>query len=435
MSLTHSIAGKLFRIIFSVYFAVTALVTAAQLAAEYREAERRFHAELNSLEATFRNGIDDAVWHFNRDGLSKILHGMLQTPVVLGVEVRDRSGVVLATAGTTTPSLTSDDPVGWFAEPISVTFPVVYNDENRQRHHLGSWTAFSNRSLVFERLAYRLSSIIVASSIKALILLTVFLIVVDRVLGRPLKRLRRELTALNTGPEADGGRVSLGLSGHNELTLVEETLNATLDRLGRSNRDLRDLAAAQERMIAERTRELQAANAELAWLSETDPLTGLRNRRKLETALTDEWRRHQRTRRPLSAIMLDVDYFKAFNDAYGHRAGDDCLQRTAEIIASCLRRPGDIAARYGGEEFLILLPETDAQGAAAVAETIRVAVAAAAMPHACSAAAEIVTVSLGAATATFDGLGPDTADSLIDWADRALYAAKGAGRNRACTAD
>lgn len=432
MSLTHSIAGKLFRIIFSVYFAITALVTLAQLAAEYRDAENRFFAEMQSAGATFGHGIDDAVWNFNREGVNKILRGMLNVPVIVGVQVRNLQGGELAAAGVVPSAPATGESL--FSQSITWTFPCVYKDEQGGVHQLGAWTVFSDRTLIVERLRYRIVSIIIASAIKASILLVIFLLVVDRVLGRPLKRLRHELTALNDRPDADGARISLGVGGRNELTLVEETLNATLDRLRRSNQDLRELTAAQERKIGERTLELQAANAELARLSETDALTGLSNRRKLETGLADEWRRHQRSGKPLSAIMLDVDHFKAFNDAYGHRAGDDCLRRVAEVIAAAVRRPGDIAARYGGEEFLILLPETDTAGALAVAEAVRAAVAAMAISHAYSPTDKVVTVSLGVAGAAFDEtMRLESPDRLIDLADQALYVAKESGRNRVCS--
>lgn len=432
MSLTHSIAGKLFRIIFSVYFVITAAVTAAQLVAEYRETEERFYAELKSVEPTFREGLADAVWHFNRDGLNKILNGMLQSPVVLGVEVRDRRGVALATAGRApgAPPAGRLAPAEWLHEGFSLTFPILYQGDDGDSRQLGDWVVHSSRALVVERLEYRVTSIIIASSVKASILLVIFMLVVDRVLGRPLKRLRAQLIAVNSAAGEGEGRVALGITGRNELTLVEETLNDTLSRLRRSNQELRELTAAQERKITERTQELQIANRELERLSETDALTDLANRRKLEMALADEWRRRQRSRSPLSAIMLDVDHFKAFNDAYGHRAGDDCLQMVGRILAAAARRPGDLAARYGGEEFVMLLPDTDAAGAMAVAESIRRAVVEAATPHGRSTTAAVVTVSLGVATADWESEWPSSPDDLIDAADHALYAAKAAGRNQ-----
>lgn len=433
MSLTHSIAGKLFRVIFSVYFAITAVVTAAQLVAEYLETEARFYGELKSVEPTFREGISDAVWHFNRDGLNKILNGMLQSPVVLGVEVRDRRGVILAAAERdfgATAAVSHLAPAEWLREGFSLTFPIIYQGGDGASRQLGDWVVHSSRALVVERLEYRISSIIIASAVKAAILLVIFMLVVDRMLGRPLKRLRAQLMAVNNAAGDGDAQVSLGITGRNELTLVEETLNDTLSRLHRSNHELRELTEAQEQKIAERTQELQIANRELERLSETDALTDLANRRKLEMALADEWRRRLRSRSPLSAIMLDVDHFKAFNDAYGHRAGDDCLQMVGRILAAAARRPGDLAARYGGEEFVMLLPDTDAAGAMAVAESIRRAVVEAATPHGRSSTAAVVTVSLGVATADWESEWPSSPDELIDAADNALYVAKAAGRNQ-----
>ncbi|WP_029010314.1 diguanylate cyclase [Azospirillum halopraeferens] len=166
----------------------------------------------------------------------------------------------------------------------------------------------------------------------------------------------------------------------------------------------------------------------LRQLSFLDGLTGIANRRRFDEVLESEWRRCARSRAPLSAIMIDVDHFKTFNDLCGHHAGDVCLRAIARTLAGQVHRPGDLMARYGGEEFVCLLPETDAEGAARVAEALRAAVEAAAIPHPDSPAAPCVTVSLGHAT-----LVPEPGRSpgrLLALADEYLYAAKKAGRNR-----
>ncbi len=188
---------------------------------------------------------------------------------------------------------------------------------------------------------------------------------------------------------------------------------------------------ALEDQVAERTLQLERANEQLQMLSALDPLTGIANRRRFEEALDGEWRRALRDRLPLSLIMIDIDFFKDFNDACGHQAGDDCLQRVAGAIREALTRPGDLAARWGGEEFAAVLPSTPWRGAAAVAEALRDRVEAMAIPHP-RAPRGVVTISLGAATAIPEE--KSSPESLVATADEALYRAKRAGRNRIETA-
>ncbi|MBW6392058.1 GGDEF domain-containing protein [Billgrantia antri] len=169
---------------------------------------------------------------------------------------------------------------------------------------------------------------------------------------------------------------------------------------------------------------------ELEELSYQDGLTGVANRRLLDSSLEAEWASARRNGHPLSFIMLDIDCFKQYNDHYGHLAGDDCLRRIAHILGSSILRPRDLLARFGGEEFALVLPETDREAARGVAERCRAAISDAAIPHRASDISHLVTVSMGVATATpVSG----TPASLIEQADRRLYRAKQAGRDRIVT--
>ena len=159
-----------------------------------------------------------------------------------------------------------------------------------------------------------------------------------------------------------------------------------------------------------------------------DGLTGLGNRRRFDEALRAAWSRCATERKSLALIMLDVDYFKRYNDHLGHPEGDACLQRVAEVLARLVAIPGTLVARYGGEEFVCLLPEADALRARALAEHLRSEVHAMAMPHPASDAAEVVTLSLGVASAR-PVAGGEPLD-LVKKADARLYEAKQAGRNR-----
>jgi len=193
-------------------------------------------------------------------------------------------------------------------------------------------------------------------------------------------------------------------------------------------RRFRRRAASLEALVAERTAQLSAANELLAELSRTDPLTGLANRRALESRAEEEWRRATRAGTGLAVIMLDVDHFKAYNDAAGHLAGDECLRQIAEALRRHAQRPADLLARYGGEEFACLLPGLERDEACAHAQRLRATIEELALPHPSSPIGPVVTVSIGVAW--------DTPAVHADWrgvlaaADAALYRAKQSGRNR-----
>jgi diguanylate cyclase (GGDEF)-like protein len=167
-------------------------------------------------------------------------------------------------------------------------------------------------------------------------------------------------------------------------------------------------------------------------LTMTDGLTEIANRRRFDQHLDQEWRRCARMQTPLSAIMVDIDYFKAFNDNYGHSAGDDCIRDIAQTLAAIPIRAGDLIARVGGEEFACLLPGTDGEGASTIAGRLLDAVNDLAIPHAWSNVAGKVSISAGVGTMVPTGGGDP--QELIKLADEKLYEAKNSGRNRVAAA-
>jgi diguanylate cyclase (GGDEF)-like protein len=186
------------------------------------------------------------------------------------------------------------------------------------------------------------------------------------------------------------------------------------------------LAGYLARLISQRDRLV----AMLQQLARLDALTKLDNRRSFDERLMIEWRRAVRSKRPLSVLFIDIDHFKEYNDSYGHQAGDAALTAVARCIGAKLRRPADFAARYGGEEFVVVLPDTDEDGAHVVAQTLRRAVSALDITDV--AGGRRVTVSIGAATWTAHAA--REASAILKAADEALYLAKAAGRNTVFTA-
>jgi len=217
-------------------------------------------------------------------------------------------------------------------------------------------------------------------------------------------RVVRRLEQLNTNvlKQMQGKPAAHQISGHDEIAAIA--------------RSFQFFAAT-----------VKQQQQELELLSYTDSLTGLANRRALELRLTEQLSQAQRQQWPLSLLMIDVDCFKAFNDHYGHQAGDSTLQEIATILQQGFNRATDIVARYGGEEFVVILPNTNKTGALAIAHQLQELVGQAAIPHEHNLAAPYVTISIG--IAALDRAAPADYDLILRQADNALYLAKGAGRN------
>ena len=223
----------------------------------------------------------------------------------------------------------------------------------------------------------------------------------------------------------------------------QQTIKRRITDLLRQQRENHALIWEQTEALDEKGRALETANARLHQLSMIDGLTQVANRRRFDESLHEEWRRAQRAsgdritdrhgtaHEHMALLLIDIDYFKQYNDHYGHLAGDACLQEVAQLISGGIRRSGDLVARYGGEEFAVLLPATPLAGAFGVAERIRQAIWRRALPHEASPFGR-VTICIGVADTQGTGCAGET--DLIRLADAALYAAKKNGRNQAMQA-
>ena len=180
-------------------------------------------------------------------------------------------------------------------------------------------------------------------------------------------------------------------------------------------------------------RDMNRLNRKLEDMSNQDGLTGIPNRRRMDYLLEQEWRRAIRDRSAIGALMIDIDYFKPYNDTYGHGAGDECLKEVAVLLHSAVNRPADLVARYGGEEFLALLPQIDLPGLETVGEKMRRIISDQKIIHGTSATADHVTISLGGVVMNAPEAGSSWKE-MLDMADQMLYKAKQAGRNRVVAA-
>jgi diguanylate cyclase (GGDEF)-like protein len=247
-----------------------------------------------------------------------------------------------------------------------------------------------------------------------------------------LARLQNENQSLHTALLASNERAAL-LQDHvdrlgskltNELRerhATEEKLQEVVHKITREKQDLEILVQILIDQGDDSAQEGEKARI--------DGLTQIANRRRFDEYLAQEWSRHIRMQLPLSLLICDVDHFKLYNDRQGHQAGDECLKSVAKAINQCYRA-GDLVARYGGEEFAMVLPQTNRTGAVQVAERVRSAVAAAALPHPASPVCDRVTVSIGVGSVTPTPQTPSDPRVLIQQADHHLYRAKQLGRNQ-----
>ncbi len=212
--------------------------------------------------------------------------------------------------------------------------------------------------------------------------------------------------------------------------LLSFRFSESFQTIKRQDKELRNHQDNLEQLIKERTSALEKANKRLKALTMIDGLTRIANRRRFDEYLEVEWSRMRREKKPLAIIISDIDYFKKFNDNYGHQAGDECLKKVAATIQKSISRPGDLVARYGGEEFCAILPDTTLEGAERIGEKMRQNVESLEILHEHSKAGKFVTISSGVICQIPD---PDSSyKALVEKADQNLYTAKKKGRNRIC---
>lgn len=242
--------------------------------------------------------------------------------------------------------------------------------------------------------------------------------VISRSILSPLSKLIATMQLAQAGNYA----VRVAHDGNDELTVLSHQFNEMAGRIEHTYEQL-------EVRVAERTQALEQANRQLAALSLTDSLTGIANRRRFDDVLVNEIHRAARSLQPLALMMIDVDFFKSYNDYYGHQDGDVCLRQVAQLLQSYVRRAGDMVARYGGEEFVLLAADSDVGPTLDLAEDIRQGVEALALPHLKTPLSSgCVTISVGVVVIVPDDR--QSMASFIRMADQAMYRAKNTGRNQ-----
>jgi diguanylate cyclase (GGDEF)-like protein len=310
-------------------------------------------------------------------------------------------------------------------------------DPNGAGESVGTLALYGDERMLWRRMNDEMLDIGLTQLVQSLLLAGLMMLVCNRLVTDHVRSIAQHLAALNPSnlhqplrlERVDcGDELTLLVGGVNQL---QNNLQDYLQRQQRYENELADHRDHLAEMIQARTRELQAANVQLEALSRTDALTGLANRRHFDTVTQTEFLRAQRTGQPLCLLLCDIDFFKRYNDRYGHAAGDTCLRVVANAMRDCLGRAGDLLARIGGEEFAILLPATAEPQACMLAERLCRTVETLRIEHEAAEGASHVSLSIG--VAELDPAADAGFSLLFRHADQALYLAKGRGRNQVAT--
>lgn len=387
-------------------------------------------AELSLIDQVFQRTLSKAIWEMDRESLQTQLDSVAQVAAVGRVEL------TILRAGRTPEIMEQRRP----QQPASHLAPtlqrmLVYVPYEGVEETVGELILEGDERVLWQRLYGEVASIVVTQIIQSLLLAGLIMWMFNRSVTVHVQHIARHLEQLSPANLKHILRLERSTERRDELSLLESGVNDLQDKLSayldRQKQDEQELAARSDQLaglVEERTAELREANKRLEELTRSDPLTGLANRRHFDELKEVEFRRAQRLGQPLSVLMCDVDFFKRYNDTYGHALGDQCLQAVAGTLKSVFARAGELVARMGGEEFAVLLPGCDANNARKAAERLRKAIATLAVAHADSPVAAHVTLSIG--VAQFDPETTDRFDQLLQRADQALYRAKSQGRDR-----
>lgn len=434
-SVARSLGGRLV-LATLVFCALFILVSVGVLTISAWNAGRvRMDAELAQIEQIYSTTLSKAIWELDREALQMQVQSTMGIPSVGKITVR-------VTLTNRTAELFESAHEGWAGggwAPVRRK-ALTYVPYPGAQEAVGELVLYGDEDVLWQRLRSELATIVIAQLLQSLMLAGLIMLMFNRMVTVHVQRIASHLARVR--PSNLAVQLHLGRSRQrpDELTQLESGVNqlqsslaSYLKRQQLYEQELADHRDRLAQLVDERTAELQAANERLQKLARTDPLTGLPNRRHFDEARTTEMRRARRNGQSLSLLVCDIDFFKGYNDHYGHAMGDRCLCAVALALQAQLGRAGDMVARIGGEEFGVLLPSTSRSAAYKLAERLREAVAACAIEHLHSEAAKVVTISVGLAVLEPGATGDF--EALFQEADEALYRAKAAGRNRVAGPD
>jgi diguanylate cyclase (GGDEF)-like protein len=388
------------------------------------------NAELGLIDQVFQGTLSKAVWEMDSEALQAQIDSVALAAPVGRVELRIlRPGRA--------PEVLERQHLGHTGSILAPALrrQLTVSPYPGANEVVGELTIEGDESLLWRRLWKEVGIIMLTQIIQSLALAGLIMGMFNRSVTLHVRRIARHLEQLT--PQNLKQHLTLERRGKasDELDLLEAGVNDLQDKLAnhieRQSRDELALAASRDQLaelVEQRTAQLKAANIRLEALTRFDPLTGLANRRHFDELKELEFNRALRHEQPFSVLMCDIDFFKLYNDTYGHAMGDQCLRDVALTMSALFSRSGELVARLGGEEFAVLLPGQNRDQALASAERLQELLSHQKLPHSASAVSPYVTLSIG--IAELDVTTMERFDQLLQSADKALYRAKSLGRNR-----
>jgi diguanylate cyclase (GGDEF)-like protein len=429
---TSSLGGRL--VLATLGFCVVFTLAAVGLRTwfAWQESIHKMSKELNLIDRVYQRALSKSIWDMDRETIQYHIESLSRAPSVGQVTVS-----IHGQGDNRAPEIFQRTQEGWHVSSRApqVKQTLTYEPFAGTSENLGELILMGDERVLWAQLRSEIVNIAATQIIQSVLLASLIMLMFSRLVTVHVQRIAHHLNELT--PSTLKKFLSLDRSPHrqDELTLLVAGVNHLQsnlsDYLQRQQRDEQELASHRDRLadlVRARTAELETANLRLDSLARTDSLTELSNRRHFDEIKEIELRRALRSQLPLSLLICDIDYFKRYNDTYGHSGGDDCLKTIARTLHSTFGRAGDVVARIGGEEFAVLLPATDAQHAQQLAEKLRQSLAEIAIEHKASEVSPFVTLSIG--IAQLDHATVDDFATFFRQADQALYKAKETGRNR-----
>ena len=440
-----SLALRLLKVVFSIYLCITVIITLVQMANEYFLEEQFIKDSLIINQQIFQENLVTSVWNFDNEQLVATIHGMLKQPMIVGIEILDENKKFLIKNGqilneNSVPVLLENGKEITFNYLFKHSFNLVHENKT-----IGNVTLYSSSEVVFNKVKYNFLVIIINAIVKTIVLWLLFIWAFNKFLTQQLDIFCQAMENVDIDNHKNCF-LSLETFNTYELSRIEYFFNDLLRRIIDSRVKLNVLNKTLEQKVTERTQQLLEKQNDLEQLnlkleqqltiieqlSITDELTKLYNRRHFNTVFPKEIQRAARKKNTISFLVFDIDYFKQYNDNYGHQKGDEVLRTIGQVLKKYCQRASDIALRLGGEEFGIIFSDLNHEEALMFAEEIRFAIEDAQIEHHFSGAARYITASFGLVTLLANP--KVTMDYFYKQADEALYQAKNSGRNRVVVA-
>lgn len=406
-----NLSKQLLRSILVIYLFLTFIMTIIHLSVDYQYTKNNIQDELKQIAKTFHPSLQTALWELNNEQLHSIVNGMMYIPLIYGVEINDSSNKELLSKFQN--GVNKKENLEY-----SYTFNINYQ-MNDNLIYLADITIYSDDQVIFERLKVSFLMIVLNAMIKTTVLIFLFVIAFKKYLEQPLQDLTNTIVRLRV-EDINNRKISVDMKYDNELKILQNEFNELLNKItieeSKRFELLQEINNKLEFEVEKRTKELEH-------IAITDGLTNLYNRAKMDIELQKLEGIFKRYGRLFSVIIIDIDYFKAINDTFGHQVGDLVLKQFAKILKENIRNT-DFIGRWGGEEFLIACPETSEENAKKLALNLKNII-----ENTIFEKVGKKTMSLGIAQISEDL----DLDNLINNADKALYFAKENGRNQVVT--